>query len=98
MPSTLQGTPPLLSPSIHPQALPGASGCQALLGDTRDPRKDQTWVLPLGCFQEGLGGVSVDRRGQTHVVRTITEAAWCWGSLEKIPNRAGIREVFLEMS
>lgn len=68
------------------------------MGDTRVPRKDQTWMLPLGCFHEGLGGVSVDRCGQTYVVRTITEAAWCWGSLEKIPNWAGIREVFLEMS
>ena len=32
------------------------------VGDTRDPRKDQTWALPLGCFQEGLGEVPVDRR------------------------------------
>lgn len=27
-----------------------------VLGNTRDPGKDQTWNLLLGRFQEGLGG------------------------------------------
>lgn len=32
------------------------------VGDTRDPRKDQTWTLPLGCFQEvGFQWTDVDK-------------------------------------
>ena len=80
------GPSPFIISLLSPTSTSWGFRVPGSVGDTRDPRKDQTWALPLGCFQEGLDEVPVDRRRQTHVVRAITEASWCWGSLEKIPS------------
>lgn len=49
VPSTVQGPPPLLSPSIHPQALPGASGCQALWVTPGSPERTRPGRYPWGA-------------------------------------------------